>query len=242
MTPTHTILLEDREVPYRLKRSPRRRTVGITVLPGPLVEVSSPARMAMPPLEAVLKAKGRWILKQMAVFSAPVPPPLQLKEGAALPFMGQRLPLKVCNLAGRQRVMAGNGKLWLDPGKTNLEGTFDPQAARKTLEKWYKLQAQNTLEERAYHFGRLLGVVPAKVRVKEQKRRWGSCNSKGMVYLNWRLIMAPPQVLDYVVAHELCHLKEMNHSPRFWDLVASVVPDWKTHRSWLKLHGNSLVW
>ena len=91
------------------------------------------------------------------------------------------------------------------------------------------------------YYAQLLGVTYATISIRDQKTRWGSCSSKGNLSFSWRLILAPPKVLDYVVVHELCHRKEMNHSPRFWVLVESMIPDYKTHRKWLKENGEKLT-
>lgn len=112
---------------------------------------------------------------------------------------------------------------------------------QKRLEAPYRQAAKEYIPKRAAHFAALLGVTYEKITIRDQKTRWGSCSSKGTLSFNWRLMLAPPAVLDYVVIHELCHLKEMNHSPRFWRLVEQMMPDYKTKRQWLKENGNKLT-
>jgi predicted metal-dependent hydrolase len=108
------------------------------------------------------------------------------------------------------------------------------------LRKWYIARARELLNERLQHYSAELGTVPARVAIRNQSRRWGSCSSRGNVNLNWKLVMAPPAVLDYVVAHELCHLRHPNHQPEFWKMLAGIMPDFADRRKWLKMNGHKL--
>lgn len=98
--------------------------------------------------------------------------------------------------------------------------------------------ARAVLRQKSYQYAEQLGVSFTRIRIGNQRTRWGSCSSKGTISYNWRLVLMPERIQDYVVVHELCHLLEMNHSPRFWQLVGSVIPDYTTRRTWLKEHGN----
>ena len=111
----------------------------------------------------------------------------------------------------------------------------------ENLEKRYRNAARQRLEERVAFFRARTGGLYTSVTVRDQKTRWGSCSSRGTLSCNYRLIFAPPQVLDYVVVHELCHLTHMNHSKDFWNKVASVMPEYKVYRLWLKEHGQELT-
>lgn len=111
----------------------------------------------------------------------------------------------------------------------------------ENLEKRYRNAARQRLEERVAFYHDYTGGSYTSVTVRDQKTRWGSCSSRGTLSFNYRLIFAPPQVLDYVVVHELCHLTHMNHSKDFWNKVASVMPEYKVYRLWLKEHGQELT-
>lgn len=111
---------------------------------------------------------------------------------------------------------------------------------RQLLERWFRKQASRILTDKAEKFGTLVGVSFGTVRIKDQKSRWGSCSSKGNLNFNWRILMAPEAVCDYVVIHEVCHLKHMNHSPEFWLLVGTVCPEYRRYRKWLKERGKWL--
>ncbi len=117
----------------------------------------------------------------------------------------------------------------------------DKSPSQIRLETIYREAAKEYFPKRVYYFAHILGVSYGNITIRDQKTRWGSCSSKGNLSFNWRLILAPPNVLDYVVVHELCHRKEMNHSPKFWALVESVMPDYKQYRKWLKENGNKLT-
>ena len=105
------------------------------------------------------------------------------------------------------------------------------------LEKLYREKAREQIEKRAAHFAALMGVDYGRIAIRGQKRRWGSCSGAGNLNFNWKLALMPPEILDYVVVHELAHRKEMNHSPRFWAEVEKILPDYKERRKWLKENG-----
>jgi hypothetical protein len=106
--------------------------------------------------------------------------------------------------------------------------------------RWYRAQADTYLTERVHILSQQTDLPPASVQVRQYKARWGSCKITGDIQLNWKLIMAPPAVIDYVIIHELCHLQQHNHSPAFWALVDSFDPAHQRHRQWLKDHHSSL--
>lgn len=118
-----------------------------------------------------------------------------------------------------------------------------PAEARRldAIKNRYREEARRKMEERVAYYHPLTGGTYTSITIRDQKSRWGSCSSRGTLSFNYRLIFAPPIVLDYVVVHELCHLTYMDHSKNFWNKVASVMPDYKEHRQWLKDHGHELT-
>lgn len=114
-------------------------------------------------------------------------------------------------------------------------------AQRAALEKRYIAAAKDYFPKRASYYVQHTGGSYARIAIRDQKTRWGSCSARGTLSFNWRLMLAPPAILDYVVVHELCHLTHMNHSAAFWQKVESVYPDYRTARKWLKDHGHELV-
>lgn len=123
--------------------------------------------------------------------------------------------------------------------KNRPVSTLTPQQ-REALKKRYVQAAKEYIPKRAAYYNQFIGGDYERITIREQKTRWGSCSSCGTLSFNWKLMLAPPAVLDYVVVHELCHLKHMNHSREFWAAVESVMPDYREKRKWLKEHGCEL--
>ena len=122
----------------------------------------------------------------------------------------------------------------------NLKGEKRRQAIRDEVTIWYRQRADKKIKERVAKYQDKIGVKPNKVRVKKQKRRWGSCSSKGNLNINWRIIMAPMSIVDYIVVHELTHLKHSNHSQEFWQTVEAVIEDYQRRQEWLRVNGRLL--
>lgn len=116
------------------------------------------------------------------------------------------------------------------------------QTQRSELENRYRQAAKKYFPARVAYYENIIGVTHGSISIRNQKTRWGSCSAKGNLNFNWRLVMAPAGILDYVVIHELCHLAYLNHSSQFWRLVSGILPDWKERRSWLKANGPLLEW
>lgn len=152
------------------------------------------------------------------------------KKGISVPYLGKDYLLEVRKYRSYRKpgVMPEGNRMAVLTART------DPDAVAEALKGWYRQQAAVLVTERVEHYRKLLGEEVGAVRIKDVRSRWGSCSSKRNLNFNWRLVMAPLEVLDYVVVHELCHLKEMNHSPAFWKLVEDILPDYRKQREWLK--------
>ncbi|MBI3991973.1 MAG: M48 family metallopeptidase [Candidatus Lambdaproteobacteria bacterium] len=228
------------DIPYTLRRSRRRRTISVTIDPDRGMLVHCPQRLPQAEIDAFLRRKAKWIRSKMALIDSirASQKPISWQDGAALPYQGASYTLRI-------RADASGGSVSLHGGIIEVAcGLAGQQPADETSESlvmaWYRREAERVIQQRVAHFQEHVGVTPSRVCVKDQKRRWGTCTSRGALYFNWRLILAPLHVLDYVVVHELCHLLELNHSPRFWSLVSSVLPDYRQRRSWLRQQGASL--
>ncbi len=225
-------------VPYVLRISARARMVRLVIRPETGLEVVAPRGTPQSRIEQVLAEKARWIaatLDRMARETAAYPR-AQLIDGAILPFAGREisLALRAGAPSGRYRATLDGDTLTLYVAETRHE------TIRRALEAWYRLQAGAIFVEHLAACNAGYGFAYGRVAIKEQKSRWGSCSRKGNLNFNWRLLLAPLPVLDYVVVHELCHLRELNHSPRFWSLVAQRCPDYASQRRWLREHGRGL--
>lgn len=148
-----------------------------------------------------------------------------------VPYRGRDVELRLIEEPAlrRSEIVQEGEVLYLKRGS-------DRAAPQQVLREWMIDRARETFAERAAHFAARLGVKYARLAVRDQRTVWGSCTQAGVLNFNWRLIMAPPATLDYLVIHELSHLHEMNHSKRFWAHVAAHCPDWKVHRAWLRDH------
>lgn len=218
------IRLGMREVDYQLQRSPRRRTIGLRI-DGSGLRVNAPAWTAESEIEQVLQSHARWVLDKLREWAgrSPEAPGPDFADGSALLWLGEPVPLRrVPPLAAIPRVVPVDVPLDHIP---IAEDCRDPGAA---VAAWYMAQALPWFRRRVQFFAARLGVAPREVRLTGARGRWGSCTGKGVVRLNWRLMQASPLEIDYVVAHELAHLVELNHSAAFWDTVARIMPDWST--------------
>lgn len=204
---------------FSFERS-RRRTLAILVKQG-RVEVRSPRWTPIAEVEAFLREKERWIRRRMDEARLP-PPRIAWREGERLPFLGEELRLRF--FAGDAVCREGN-VLQIPLGKVS-----SPPLLRASVIEWLFEEAKALFADRIALYAPRLGVRLPEVRLSRSRTQWGSCNAHGRVLLNWRLIHVPLRLVDYVVAHELSHLRELNHSPRFWALVEGVYPDCRAAR------------
>jgi len=233
LPPTCTFSLGGRPVPYTLKRSARAKKVWLKIGIGTGLEVVAPAKMAKRELERVLEEKAGWIEKNLAKAGEAEktkPRRRALRDGAILPYMGRKLKLKV-------RLSQDGGTSVTVVGRKLVATVTDgsPQGLRKAIAAWYKESAGDIITARVEKLGK--GLKIGRVSIRDQKTRWGSCSSRGNLSFNWRLSLAPPAVIDYLVIHELAHLEHPDHSRRFWEKVARRCPKYKEHVAWLKEHG-----
>ncbi len=157
------------------------------------------------------------------------------KSGSFIPYFGRRLKVVTRHNSGTAiSVRLEKNRLLVDldsrNGRLNL-----------VLEWWYRQQAEKLIRKRVDELCPRVGVTYGRLTVRGAKTRWGSCSQKGNINFNWKLMMVPEPVIDYVIIHELAHLKEMNHSKNFWELVAEHCPQWRKHRKWLKEHDGELT-
>lgn len=181
--------------------------------------------------------KQQWIEAKLRHYQQRSPE-RQFVEGELQPFMGEQYPLHIIHQPQRQRL-----HVQFDQQKLLIMAPehVTPLQIRQALSRWYRRQAEALLTERVKQLAEQTGLLPNQVQIKSYKARWGSCNVRGDIQLNWQLVQATQSINDYVIIHELCHLQQHNHSKAFWDLVEQFDPDFREHRSWLKHHGHQLV-
>ena len=161
---------------------------------------------------------------------------LKLENGDILYYLGEARTLRIM----REERSRARVKLVMDLLLMWAPYEADYSYKKEQLEKWYRREAGEVFHAKALEYAAVLHVDFKNIRVKDQKSRWGSCSSNRNMNFNWRILMAPEPVCDYVIIHELCHLVHMNHSPDFWNLVESICPGYREYKRWLKEHGEEL--
>ena len=214
---------------HKLVRS-KRRTLSLIVEADGTLTVRAPLRMKEADIRRFIEAKTGWIKQKQARVREEALAPRQYVDGETFWYLGVEIPLR---LVPSQKPALVMDKVF------KLAKSAQPKA-ESVFTAWYRQQARAVLTERVSHFARNHDLKPGKLRISSARTRWGSCSAKGTLSFTWRLVMAPPEVIDYVVVHELCHLKELNHSKAFWAQVGKILPDYKKRRAWLKKNGNSL--
>ncbi|MGE5228121.1 MAG: M48 family metallopeptidase [Deltaproteobacteria bacterium] len=221
---------------FAVRWSTRRRTVGITVRRDGELVIAAPARTSARRLEAVVREKSPWVRRKLAEFAAlgPPPEPRQVVAGERFPYLGREYVLTLADGPPSPVALAG-GSLAVDRA---LDGD-----ARGAVLAWYEARATDYIGEAVARFAPLVGAAPAGVVVRDLgKRRWGVCDHRTRtVSFHWQLITQPPELVDYVVVHELAHLHEPNHGQAFWRHVADVLPDCKERRRRLTRRGDQVT-
>ena len=221
-----TIALGDRIVPYVLRRA-RRRTIGLTIDHRGL-RVGAPPRASLHEVESLIRHHGDWVAQKLDEWrSRRNPEALSIIDGARLPMLGESLQIRLA--------LGSNRALWSEHGEISLTLCLrSPSDAGRLLEKTLRERARALFAERLAHYAQQLALPVPPLALSAARTRWGSCSLRTGIRLNWRLIHFPREIVDYVVAHELAHLREMNHSPRFWAVVGQLYPDYQAARGELK--------
>lgn len=195
------------------------------------LRVSCHTRVPLRDVEDALRERAPWLLRHAHLLDPTPPPPLV--DGALLPLLDGEVEL---GLAPSRRA---SWRFREEDARLTISAPAEHTDA--AVAAWYRAMAIRFLGEMVLHRAAQLGVDVPLLTIRDTRSRWGSCSARGRVSLSWRLVMAPRTVADYVVVHELAHLREMNHSRAFWDVVASVAPDYEQPKCWLRRHGDELL-
>ncbi len=226
-----TLQLSDKHIPYTLKRSGKRRSIGLRIDERGLT-VSMPLRASEKWLLEVLHERADWLVQKLDSWQAKKAPPILWADGARIPFRGEEFALQLMpKLRGAMAQL--HGEILHVPVGVEAEAAH----IEKAVTYWYRHEALRVFGECADYFAPLLKVSPREIKLSAARTQWGSCTTHGVVRLNWQLVKMPLHLIDYVVVHELAHLVEMNHSPAFWRVVESVCPDYKQCRAELRSRG-----
>ncbi len=229
-------MMDGFEFPVEVIRTDRKRSASI-YLEGDGVKVRVPKGLPDGRVRDLIARKSPWIRRKLKDAELKVPPkPKEFVSGETFSYLGRDYRLKV--LRGDTQSLKLKGRYL----EASISGSSKRQEeeVRSLLVDWYRIHAQERLEEKTHRYARIMQVEPNCVSVKDYKSRWGSCSTTGDISYNWRIVMAPHRIVDYVVVHELCHLLEHNHSPAYWRHVERVLPDFQECREWLKRNSNRL--
>jgi predicted metal-dependent hydrolase len=219
-----TIALGERIVPYALRRA-RRRTIGLSIDQRGL-RVGAPHRTPLAEIETLIRKHADWVARKLDDWHSRRPAaPLALTDGTRLPYLGIWLEIRL-GRGDNQALWSGHGTLTLLPRSPEKAGVLLVRALRR--------KAWAVFSERLAAQAARFGVAAPRLSLSSARTRWGSCSLKTGIRLNWRLIHCDPSIIDYVIVHELAHLAEMNHSARFWAIVAHYFPDYRDARDALK--------
>ena len=211
-------------------RTGRKRSASIGLLGG-LVTVRVPRTLSERLIRDLIAKRTPWIKRKLQEQSdRPNIPPKKYVSGELVAYLGKHYRLKVV-IGSPPSIKLGRGYFEATVTKTDSDPT---STIRALLKVWYRSLAEKRLSEKTVRLAKVVGVNPTSVTVKDYKSRWGSCSTQGDISYNWRIILAPHSVVDYVVVHELCHMLEHNHSRRYWQHVERHVPNWREYREWLK--------
>ncbi|RQH10053.1 M48 family metallopeptidase [Paraburkholderia dinghuensis] len=235
-TKLRSIVLGARTLHYRLKRS-SRRSIGFAI-DGTGLAITAPRWVTLTDIENAIAEKQRWIFAKLAEWQTRVEqralPRIEWGDGAEVPYLGK--PVRV-TLGARHLVFDETTRVLALP----LPPHADPQQIKDRVLGWLQGEARRIFGERLAVYAERLDVTFRSYALSSATTRWGSCSSEGRIRLNWRLVHFPLSIVDYVVAHELAHLREMNHSPRFWQTVESIFPEFREARKALKQHPPEMV-
>lgn len=210
----------------------KRRTLALIVERDGSVTVRAPMRISGKAIHGFAEKHASWIEKKQAEMKSMAPEQVrQYQPGERFLYLGKVYPLEIVKDAKKNLVLEETFKL-AEPAQKNAELLF---------RNWYRKQAKRIIEARVKFFAERYQLQYGKIRITSARTRWGSCSSKGTLSFSWRLVTTPPEVIDYVVIHELAHTVHHNHSKRFWNLVEKLLPDFKEHRKRVRQYGQESI-
>lgn len=239
----HKIKYKDTFINYRIKRTKPKKSISIKIKYPDIVEVLSPSYVSDKEIHNLVLSKSSWIFNKLKEFENKKIEEVNLKfeDNSELPFLGESY---ILNIIKSNNII--NCKLEFDKNKfiayvpTFMSLENQNKELKKLFIEWLIWYGTIIVNERINIYSKKLNVSCKNFKVKEQKSTWGTCSSLGNIYINYKILLAPINIVDYVIVHELCHLREMNHSNKFWDLVQSIIPDYIIKRNWLKENGFKL--
>lgn len=218
------------DVTYR-----KRKTIEISVEPPDIINVVAPLDTPEDIIIDKVKTKANWIVQKLFSFKDMEYRKIEREfvSGESFMYLGRNYSMQLFLSEGIKKP-----EVKLDRGKFYVTTpTKDEEIIHKAMEQWYRQKTREKVEERIKYYQHSFNKIPIDIKVKEQKKRWASCTSKNELLFNWRCVMAKSSAFDYIIVHEMCHMFYKNHSKEFWDLLVSIMPDYKGRKEWLKNYG-----
>ena len=218
------------EIEYR-----KRKTLEISVEPPDKITVVAPLETPEDVIIKKAKSRAKWIIEQLYSFRNMNYQKInrEFVNGESFMYLGRNHSLQIIidEKLKKVEVKLYHGKFYV------MAPSKDTVAVEKAMEQWYRQKTKEKIEERIKYYQPFFSKKPSNIKVKEQKKRWASCTTKDELLFNWRCAMAKSSVLDYIIVHEMCHMYHKNHSIEFWELIASIMPDYESRKVWLKNYG-----
>ena len=207
----------------------------IAVEPPNIITVTAPLGTKEEKIVIKVKSKANWIIQQIYAYKHMhyIHIEREFVNGESFLYLGRNysLQIELDSTTKNTKVRLFRGKFIVITQNKNEEDI------KKAMEVWYRERAKKIIGLKVKYYQKFFNIVPTNIKIKEQKKRWASCTSKNELLFNWRCIMAKSNALDYIIVHEMCHMYHKNHSKEFWELVASVMPDYEIRKEWLKNYG-----
>ena len=235
----YSLKYDEQVFEYDLIRK-KKKNLSITVTSNGKIVVSAPEKSKFEDIEKKIYGKISWIYKKLQLVNSvsDISKEKEYVSGESFMYLGKNYRLKIeknDNAENELKLYKGLFKLKIDLSLKNTENKI-----KMIISDWYIEKAKEKINERVEIYSKKIRLSPNKISVKNLTKSWGICSSNGNISFNWKIIMTPLSVLDYVIVHELCHLKHHNHSKEFWNLVSLYVPDYKNKKEWLKQNGMNL--
>ncbi|MFW6287556.1 MAG: M48 family metallopeptidase [bacterium] len=240
----YSITINNRTIKYDIIRTKRKKTIGIQIDPDNGVLIRSPKRVSDQEIEEIVKNKADWIFRKLEDLAQikPAPAAKDFVNGDKVLYLGRKYELSIIEDNNLKyfslRLVNDKIRVFIN---SDLAEENRREIIRSFLISWYQEQAERVIKARVSKYQLQIGKKPNNIRVKNQKKRWGSCSSKGNLNFNWKIIMAPLEIIDYLVVHELVHLVHPNHSKKFRDKLASIIPEYKEREEWLRVNQRLLI-
>jgi len=231
----HRIRHQGRVISYKLERVKGIPYIRVRVNRSGVL-VTAPKSASQAEIKKFLLSNAGRIIKMLEQ-TAPIVK--KFVDGESFQYLGKDRVLTVTEKRGARRL-----RVEMTPRRIAISGPrgMSPAQVKSALVAWYREEARVFLSNKTYFYAQKMRLKPGRIAIRDQKTRWGSCSARGNLNFSWRLIMMPENIVDYVVVHELCHIRHKNHGKDFWALVGSVIPDYKEKRAWLKQNGGRFKW